>query len=327
MIRENNTWLNWVKTLASGTFGTIGVIVEKASEECSEIAIRALPLVSPLPNAIGLFFVAQSALGFGFWQALTFALSAELALFGLVDVLLKVFDGYLVDKRRYTAPLWAAGLCALGMLAIIIGVVYKLEVAHAGGNWVLAVLPLISGVGAVALAVRRWDTNQQNIKRSELQTKLFDAEGSINDLQNQLSELKAERANQTRTITELQIVLETTRQHGLDLGAQNNGLTERLEFWKQQAESRPAGVLEPQKTSSKQGSTQDRRMAVLRAISQTAKRSDLNFTELAAEHSVSDTAIKKDVEWLVTNDFWVNGDTWKPTRKGIEWAGLEVSLN
>ena len=73
--------------------------------------------------------------------------------------------------------------------------------------------------------------------------------------------------------------------------------------------------------------TVDRRMAVLRAIAKTAKRSDVNFTELGSQHGVSDTAIKKDVEWLVGSGHWVNGDVWKPTAKGIDWAGLEVSAN
>lgn len=319
-IEKSNKWLKWVGTFSDSLFGTLRVIVETASEDSAEIAIRALPLVSPLPNAIGLFFVAQSSLGFGVWQAATFALSSELALFGLVDVLLRVFDGYLVNRKRYLVPLWAAGVCAITMLLIIVGVVYKLEVAHAGGNAVLAVLPFISGVGAIALAVRRWDKNQVDQTRVELETKLSSTEGLVTELSNQVSELHAERQNQTSTITELY-------QSAADMRSQIISLTERVDYWKTQAESRLTGVLEPEKQPAKQGSTVDRRMAVLRAIAQTAKRSDVNFTELGSQHGVSDTAIKKDVEWLVGFGYWVNGDVWKPTAKGIDWAGLEVSAN
>lgn len=169
MKRDNNKWLDWVGWCADATFGTIGLIVEKASDECAEIAIRALPLVAPLPNAIGLFFVAQSALRFDYWQALAFALSAELALFGLVDVVLRIFNNYLADKERYKWPLVTAIVCATLMLLIVAVVVYSLEVVHAGGNKILAVLPFISGVGAVALAIRRWDNVQVETKRMNLQ--------------------------------------------------------------------------------------------------------------------------------------------------------------
>ncbi len=320
MNKEQNRWLQWVSTFSDSLFGTLRVIVETASEDSAEIAIRALPLVSPLPNAIGLFFVAQSSLGFGVWQAATFALSSELALFGLVDVLLRVFDGYLVNRKRYLVPLWAAGVCAITMLLIIVGVVYKLEVAHAGGNAVLAVLPFISGVGAIALAVRRWDKNQVDQTIVELKAKLCSAEGSVTELTNQVSELQAERQNQNVIITEL-------HQSAADMRSQIISLAERVDYWKAQAESRPAGVLEPEKQPTKQSSTTDRRMAVLKAIAQTAKRSDVNFTELGSQHGVSDTAIKKDIKWLVSSGHWVNGDTWKPTPQGLVWAGLEVNAN
>lgn len=318
--QSENRWLQWVGTFSDGLFGTLRVIVETASEDSAEIAIRALPLVSPLPNAIGLFFVAQSSLNFGVWQAATFALSSELALFGLVDVLLRVFDGYLINRKRYLVPLWAAGVCAITMLLIIVGVVYKLEVAHAGGNAVLSVLPFISGVGAIALAVRRWDKNQVDQTRVELETKLGSTEGLVTELSNQVSELQTERQNQTAVIAEL-------HQSAADMRTQIISLTERADYWKAQAELRPTGVLEPAKQPAKPSSTIERRMAVLRAISQTAKRSDVNFTELGAQYGVSDTAIKKDVEWLVGAEYWVNGDVWKPTRKGIEWVGLEVNSN
>lgn len=320
MIDNENKWLNWVKNVATGAFGTLRVIIQIASDDSAEIAIRALPLVSPMPNAIGLFFVAQSALGFGAWQAATFALSSELALFGLVDVLLRVFDGYLADRKRYTVPLWAASLCAILMLGIIVGVVYKLEVSHAGGNGVLAVLPFISGVGAIALAIRRWDKQQINSDIAKLQLELVTVTGLVEQRQTEAVELQTKLDGQTVLVT-------TQNQTITELRAQIAGLTERAEFWQTQFENKPTGVLEPAKQPAKPSSTVERRMAVLRAISQTAKRSDVNFTELGAQYGVSDTAIKKDVEWLVGAEYWVNGDVWKPTRKGIEWVGLEVNSN
>jgi hypothetical protein len=273
-----------------------------------------------------MYFVSKTVLGFTHEQALAFAAAIECAMFGLIEVSLHMFDGYLRDRRRYQWPFYIS-LSVVGLVtAIIIVLVYKLEVG-ASGHTILALLPVMSCASAVGLGLKRWHNRNENQTQTELEAKLFDAEGSMVRLQNQIVELKAEIQNQLGYASGLEQGLNAANQTNQVLQSQIDGLTERLEFWKHQAESRPAGVLEPQKTSSKQGSTTDRRLAVLRAISQTAKRSDLNFTELAAEHSVSDTAIKKDVEWLVSNDFWVNGDTWKPTRKGVEWAGLEVNLN
>lgn len=290
------------------------------------MAIRALPILVPLPNAISMYFVSITVLGFTHEQALAFAAAIECAMFGLIEVALHMFDGYLKDKRRYAWPFYISLGVVFLVTLIIIELVYTLEVG-ADGHTILALLPVMSCASAVGLGLKRWHNRNESQTQTELETKLFDAKGSIETLSNQLLELKADLQNRMGYISGLEQSLDTSTQNNRSAQSQIDSLTERIEFWKQQAESRPTGVLEPTKQGSKQGSTHDRRMAVLRIIAPTAKRSDVNFTELGLEHGVSDTAIKKDIEWLVDSGYWLNGDTWKPTPKGLEWAGLELSLN
>jgi hypothetical protein len=316
----------WPKRLYRGVIDLIAFVVGHTSDQGADVAIRALPILVPLPNAISMYFVSKTVLGFTHEQALAFAAAIECAMFGLIEVSLHMFDGYLKDRRRYQWPFYIS-LSVVGLVtAIIIVLVYKLEVG-ASGHTILALLPVMSCASAVGLGLKRWHNRNENQTQTELEAKLFDAEGSMVRLQNQIVELKAEIQNQLGYASGLEQGLNAANQTNQVLQSQIDGLTERVEFWKQQTETRSTGVLEPQKTSSKQGSTQDRRLAVLRAISQTAKRSDVNFTELGVEHGVSDTAIKKDVEWLVVQEYWINGDTWKPTPKGIDWAGLVVNAN
>lgn len=323
-LKQNEFWLKrWYR----GLIDLIAFVVGHTSDQGADVAIRALPILVPLPNAISMYFVSKTVLGFTHEQALAFAAAIECAMFGLIEVSLHMFDGYLKDKKRYQWPFYIS-LGVVGLVTLIIIVlVYRLEVG-AAGHTILALLPVMSCASAVGLGLKRWHNRNEHQTQTELEVKLFDAEGLATRLQNQLSELRVELANQNIAVTEWRNMSEVERQTAANLTAQIAGLTERLEFWKQQAESRSTGVLEPVKPAKSNGSsTQDRRLAVLKVIAQTTKRADVNFTELGTEHGVSDTAIKKDVEWLVGAGYWVNGDTWKPTPQGIEWAGLEASLN
>lgn len=319
-VKQHEFWLKqWYRSLID----LIAFVVGHTSDQGADVAIRALPILVPLPNAISMYFVSKTVLGFTHEQALAFAAAIECAMFGLIEVSLHMFDGYLKDRRRYQWPFYIS-LSVVGLVTfIIIVLVYRLEVG-ASGHTILALLPVMSCASAVGLGLKRWHNRNEHQTQTELESELSLAKGSIEELQNQLSELRGELANQNLAVTEWRNLTEVERQTAANLNAQIAGLTERVEFWKQQAENRPTGVLEPEKPSKNQGSTHARRMAVLRTIAKTGQRSDVNFTELGTAHGVSDTAIKKDVEWLVANEFWLNGDTWKPTAKGIELAGLEA---
>ena len=144
--------INWIKEVYGSLIDLVGFIVGHTSDHGADIAIRALPILSPMPNAIGMYYVSMHTLNFGHWQALTFALAIEFALFGLFEVALMMFDGTQADERRYRWPFRLAVTVAIVVMLLIIIVVQRLETAHP----ILAVLPLFSAAGAVALALRRW---------------------------------------------------------------------------------------------------------------------------------------------------------------------------
>lgn len=174
-----------IKNYYGGLIDLIGFIVGHTSDHGADIAIRALPILSPMPNAIGMYYVSMTVLGFGHWQALAFALAIEFALFGLFEVALMMFDGIQVDERRYRWPFILSLAVAIIVMALIIIVVYQLETVHP----ILAALPLFSAAGAVALALRRWHARNSD-KRSDA----FQVEQARNvQLMEQIERMKVER--------------------------------------------------------------------------------------------------------------------------------------
>lgn len=157
-----NNAMQHIKDFYGNLIDLIGFIVGKTSDQGADIAIRALPILAPLPNAISMYYVSQEVLHFGDWQAMAFASSVELALFGLFEVVLKMFDGLQTNRRLYTWPFRLACGVALGIMVLIIIVVARLEVA----NPILSVLPLFSAAGATALALRRWDERNHMVEVS-----------------------------------------------------------------------------------------------------------------------------------------------------------------
>ncbi len=146
------------KRVFSLIVGLISFTIGTIADEGADIVIRALPLATPMPNAISVFWVSQTTLGFSWWQALAFAVTIEFALFGLFEVTLIMFDGYQDRPARYRWPFIIAVSVSLLVLVLIVIIVYKIENAHS----VLASLPLLSAAGATALALKRWHVRNQN---------------------------------------------------------------------------------------------------------------------------------------------------------------------
>lgn len=148
-----------IKKFYGALIDLIGFIVDKTSDQGADIAIRALPIVSPLPNAISMYYVSQTALHFTDWQAKAFAAAMELALFGLFEVVLKMFDGWQKNPKRYSIPLRLATGIAVFVMFLIIGVVAFVETDRP----ILATLPLFSAAGAAALSLRRWHAHNEQV--------------------------------------------------------------------------------------------------------------------------------------------------------------------
>lgn len=299
--------ITWIKEFYGSLIDLIGFIVGHTSDHGADIAIRALPILSPMPNAIGMYYVSMTVLSFGHWQALAFALAIEFALFGLFEVALMMFDGVQLDERRYKWPFGLSVAVAIIVMALIILVVWRLETAHP----ILAVLPLFSAAGAVALALRRWHARNQTNRTNELEAAKV-AEGLAKGL---AERLEAKLADAEAMATEWR--------------AEALALRNQVAYMEKQTFAQPIGVSEPPKTTPKANgkpTATERRAEIFKLLCQTSSKAEANFAEWSRTFGVSDTAVRGDLEWLKSNGYWLNGDDWKPTAEGIRTFG-EPSYN
>ncbi len=202
--------MNTIKEWYGSLIDLVGFIVGHTSDHGADIAIRALPILSPMPNAIGMYYVSITVLSFTHWQALAMALSMELGLFGLSEVALMMFDGLHSNERLYWWPFIISVLVAVGIMFLIIIMVWSLETAHP----ILAVLPLFSAAGAMALALRRWHARNQATQATAIETieaALADAEDTAirlqaerNELQRRNAELLQDASNRNEVIAHIE---------------------------------------------------------------------------------------------------------------------------
>ena len=162
-------YVQWIKRHYGALIHIFWFIATETSDKGADIAARALALLAPLPNAVSVYNVSQQDLNFVWWQALAFALAMEFALFAIIEVALNMWDGVLSNPKRYTVPLVAAVIAASGVLAIVVSVVYNLEV-KSSGNWILALLPFISMFSFIALGLKRWHERNQDAKTAQPRT-------------------------------------------------------------------------------------------------------------------------------------------------------------
>jgi hypothetical protein len=155
MQNEHPIYVQFVKRHYGALIHMLWFVATETSDKGADIAARALALLAPLPNAVSVFNVSQYSLGYSRFQAFAFAFAMELALFAIIEVALHMWDGFLHNRKRYAIPLGMAIAASFGVLAIVVTVVYNLEV-RTGGHWVLALLPFISLFAFVALGLKRW---------------------------------------------------------------------------------------------------------------------------------------------------------------------------
>lgn len=310
----------------------IGYIIGATSDQAADIAARAMPLVVPIPNAISVYLVSQSHLGFNQWQALAFAVSIEIAMFAVIEVALYIFDGYMEDEDKYRVPFkMAVGACVVVLLIVIVFVVV-IEMSVSNGHPVLAMLSLLSAAAAVMLALKRWrkrDLERRDMQKAEEETLL---ETQVSELLEEVSELQkngfgwqslssqlrqeCDGLEKSLANLELEIARRDARLEGLQAQiAYLEGQNERMAF---------PSVSEPKNLGSRapkpiKNDPMQRRLGVLLAATEVGSKSELNFAELARTYGVSDTMVRKDLSWLEESGFWLNHDNWEPTEKGREW--------
>lgn len=296
-----------IKRFYGNLIDLIGFIVDKTSEQGADIAIRALPIVSPLPNAISMYYVSQTVLKFTDLQAKAFAIAMELALFGLFEVVLNQFDGWQRDPKRYTITLRLASAIAVGVMVLIIIVVWRVETDRP----ILATLPLFSAAGAAALTLRRWHNHNE-----------VDERVRADDWRVRFELENHSRTQAEQTVFALSTQLgEWERSNGF-LTTQVDSLTRQIEQMEGLIKSASIGVSEPVRTSQTESVGSDkRRFDFLRMLAETTKKSEVNFTEVARQFGTSDTTMRKDLDWLIKNEYWLNGNDWKLTTKGLTVIG------
>ena len=163
------TPFTWAKILFGSIMDLIGFIVAEVSDKSADIASRALPVLSPLPNAISVFYVSQTALGFSPEQAIAFSASMECALFAMIEVCLMMFDGYDEDRAKYDKPFKLVTWSTLGVMFVTMIFVIFIELSQEHGHPIMAALPLLSMFSAVGLAFRRW--HLRNVASGKLSNK------------------------------------------------------------------------------------------------------------------------------------------------------------
>ncbi len=139
-------------------FGAIMVILQRVAEHMGntalEIVSRSIPLIVPVPNALGVYNAALTSLHWSNGAALALSLAVECIFFIMFEITLKQWDGYQEDEQ-YKYPLIAMCSVSLVCVIVVMVIVYKIE-EMAGGATVLATLPVLSACTSVGIGLLRW---------------------------------------------------------------------------------------------------------------------------------------------------------------------------
>lgn len=155
-------------------------LITQFADESVEIAARAVALAAPLPNAINMYNVAVRDLGYGSLASFAFALTLEIVVFLLVEISLKMWDGYLIKPARFWHPFRVSIGIVLVATSVVIGIVYVLE-----PHKIMALLPVVSLCSFVGIGLKRWDERNasliENIVQKAIVPEVRKAEQPLND--------------------------------------------------------------------------------------------------------------------------------------------------
>lgn len=138
--------------------GMLRHLITQFADESVEIAAHAVALAAPLPNAINMYNVAARDLGYGAFASFAFALTLEIVVFLLVEIALKMWDGYLVKPGRFRYPFYVSIGIVLVATSVVIGIVYVLE-----PHKIMALLPFVSLCSFVGIGLKRWDERSASL--------------------------------------------------------------------------------------------------------------------------------------------------------------------
>jgi len=154
-----------IETHYNAALGILRHVITQFADESVEIAARAVALAAPLPNAINMYSVAVKDLQYDPLAAFAFALTLEIVVFLLVEIALKMWDGYLVNPDRFRYPFYVSIGIVLVAVAVVIGIVYVLE-----PHKIMAFLPVVSLCSFVGIGLKRWDERNATLAVETVQT-------------------------------------------------------------------------------------------------------------------------------------------------------------
>lgn len=158
---EKTNYQITIETHYNAVLGIFRHFITQFADESVEIAARAVALAAPLPNAINMYNVAMRDLGYSSFASFAFALTLEIVVFLLVEVALKLWDGYLAKPDRFKYPFYVSIGIVLLATAVVMGIVYVLE-----PHKIMAFLPVVSLCSFVGIGLKRWDerNNQKTVE-------------------------------------------------------------------------------------------------------------------------------------------------------------------
>ena len=154
-----------IETHYNALLGILRHFITQFADEAVEIAARAVALAAPLPNAINMYNVVIKDLQYEWYAALAFALTLEIVVFLLVEIALKMWDGYLINPDRFRYPFYVSIAIVLLSVAVVIGIVYVLE-----PHKIMAFLPVVSLCSFVGIGLKRWDERNATMTEKAVQT-------------------------------------------------------------------------------------------------------------------------------------------------------------
>lgn len=158
MIEQPN-YVQWINRHVGAIMYLLQCIAEHVGNTALEIVSRCIPLIVPIPNALGVYSAAVNALHWSYPTALALALSVECIFFVMFEITLKQWDGYQEDSQ-YKRPLIAMCIVSAVCVVLVIVLVYSVE-NMAGGATVLAALPVLSACTSVGIGLLRWHNARQ----------------------------------------------------------------------------------------------------------------------------------------------------------------------
>jgi hypothetical protein len=106
--------------------------------------------ITAIQMAIRIAFVVQLALGLAFWTGNALGLVDLHQLIGIL-IVLGLWTQAVLAARAGVQPGMVAGAAVLGLIVIVVGLTQR-ELLPGSAHWVIQVLHLLLGIGAVGLA-------------------------------------------------------------------------------------------------------------------------------------------------------------------------------